>query len=128
MKKINIRALKRRTWQALSKSVRAGARNCISCGTPITPETCDAGHFHPNTERNMSLGGNALWYDSRNINCQCLKCNRFASGNLVGYTVWLENKYGYGIVQELDKLYRTYKLWTVEELQNLINKYESISN
>jgi hypothetical protein len=47
------------------------------------------------------------------------------SGNLAPYAIFLEEKYGVGILQELDKLYRTPKLWTVEELQELLKKYET---
>lgn len=124
-KKINIRALKTNVWEAMSKFVRGDEKICASCGVSLSVEESDLGHYRANSERNMSLGGNALWYYPKNLHKQCRKCNRYASGNLVGYTVFLENKYGYGVVQEIDNLYRTYKLWTVKELQDLLEYYKS---
>lgn len=116
MKKVTRRTpktLKRLTWEALSRFVRARDPQCICCGAPTT----DAGHFQYNTERNQSYGGNALWYDLRNIHGQCAKCNRYAAGNLVPYTIYLQKKYGIGIVNELYQLWRTPKKWTHEEIE-----------
>ncbi len=123
MKKPSIKQLKKETWQAIAKYVRQVELFCASCGIVCSYEESDCGHFKPNSERNMNLGGNALWFDLRNLHKQCRKCNRFASGNLSGYSIYLEKKYGYGILQEIHKLYNTYKLWTVEELKELKDLY-----
>lgn len=107
------KTLKRKTWEALSRFVRARDKQCVTCGGP--PD--DAGHFQYNTERNQQLGGNALWYDLRNINAQCAKCNRFAAGMLVPYSLYLQRKYEPNIVQELYLLWLTPKKWTLEEIE-----------
>lgn len=119
-----IKALKKRVWTIVSRYVRArDGHKCITCGA--TGVNMDCGHYRHNSERNMSFGGNALWYDLRNLNCQCsFNCNRMRSGNLDKYALFLEKKYGKGILQELDKLYRTYKQWTREELNQLADDLE----
>lgn len=117
----SIKHLKLRVWTLISLYVRKrDGYRCVTCGA--TGVNMDCGHYRHNSERNMSLGGNALWYDLRNLNCQCsFNCNRNLSGNLANYAIFLEKKYGSGILQEIDTLYRTYKKWTREELLEKIN-------
>lgn len=113
--KVKPKTLKAKTWVALSKFVRQRDKKCVTCGGP--PD--DAGHFIHNSERSQSLGGNELWYDLRNINAQCTRCNRFKSGNLAPYALYLEEKYGHGVIQELHDLWRKPKKWTREEIQHI---------
>lgn len=113
-----------RLWTLVSLYVRKRDKyKCVTC--EATGISMDCGHYRHNGERNMSLGGNALWYDLRNLNCQCsFNCNKNLSGNLTNYAIFLEKKYGTGILQELDRLYRTYKMWTREELLEKIAWFE----
>lgn len=104
--------LKRAAWRALSKYVRAVEPNCVTCGG--RPD--HAGHFQYNTERNQLLGGNALWYDRRNIHSQCIECNNYKSGNTIPYKVYMINRYGSEIIQEIRTLWQTPKKWTREEI------------
>lgn len=91
-----------------------------------TPTT-EAGHFkHTSDKENKQLGGNRVWYDERNLNGQCSRCNRHNSGELDLYALYLERKHGHGICQELDRLYRTAKKWTREELLAVAEKYEAL--
>lgn len=93
-----------------------GHGRCISCGCSITPKTCDAGHFIPRTHL-------ATRWDERNVNIQCYNCNRMKDGNLAGYTIGLVEKYGDGIVGELNALkHATCKL-TKSDYEELIKKY-----
>ena len=66
---------------------------CISCGAPITPTTCDAGHYVP-------CGNESTRFDERNVNAQCKVCNQLNYGNLKGYTRGIIARYG-DIVDEL---------------------------
>lgn len=117
----SIKTLKRKAWETISRYVRKrDGYKCISCGNAGN----ECGHYQRNSERNQLLGGNELWYDLRNLNCQCTRCNKWLSGNLNQYAIYLEKKYGKGILQELNKLYLTPKKWAKEELENLIKKYE----
>lgn len=118
----SIKSLKKRTWVAVSLFVRKrDGYRCVTCGA--TGVNMDCGHYRHNSERSQSLGGNALWYDLRNLNCQCaFYCNKNLSGNLTKYALFLEEKYGHGILQEFNSLYKTYKKWTREELLGIIER------
>ena len=67
---------------------------CCSCGFVDNIKNMDNGHFISRTKK-------ATKYDERNTNLQCKRCNSYLKGNLIDYAIFLENKYGYGIVQEL---------------------------
>lgn len=112
---------KKRAWLAFSAHIRARDKTCITC----TAKTTQAGHFLHTTDKNSNpnLGGNELWYNEKNVNGQCSACNLYKSGNLAEYAVFLEEKYGTGTIQELYKLRRTPKKWTIEELLALEAKY-----
>jgi hypothetical protein len=114
----SLKRLKLTTWEVFARFIRARDPWCVSClGQGIRTPTTEAGHYKHNTERSQSLGGNALWFDARNCNGQCGKCNRWQSGNLAAYALFLEEKHGPGILQELNTLYRTPKKWTREEIE-----------
>lgn len=38
-----------------------------------------------------------------NVHVQCIKCNKYMSGNGVEYAIALEKQYGYGIIQKIAK-------------------------
>jgi hypothetical protein len=60
---------------------------CISCNKPITFATCDAGHY-------INRKHMATRFDEKNVNAQCISCNRFDEGNIQGYRRGLIVKYG----------------------------------
>ena len=97
----------------MSRFVRARDKRCVTCGGPGQ----EAGHYKHNTERSQQLGGNALWFDPRNVHAQCTRCNKWLSSNPVAYALYLEEKYGPGILQELNKLWLTPKKWTREDIE-----------
>lgn len=104
--------------------IRDGGK-CITCGVKKPISQMQAGHFIHNSDKgNKVLGGNLLWYDLRNLNCQCMQCNHFKSGNLGKYAEALEAKYGHGILQELRVLFNTPKKWSKEELKHLIESFK----
>lgn len=115
-----IKALKGEAWKTIALYVRKRDKKCVSCATGLA-DNC--GHYQVNTERNQELGGNALWYDVRNLNGQCVSCNKWRSGNLAPYAIYLEEKYGSGILQELRRLWQTPKKWTRQEIEEIIEKY-----
>lgn len=104
---------------AISKFVRKAEPRCVTCGG----SNDHAGHYQFNSERNAQLGGNALWYDIRNIHSQCVGCNNYKSGNLIPYTIFMEKRYGRGIVQEIRRLWQTPKKWHREEIEAITEKY-----
>lgn len=115
-----IGTLKTKLWSVFARYIRLRDRTCVTCGGPAE----NAGHYIHNTERRSQYGGNELWYDERNINSQCIKCNAFQRGKLDKYAEYLEKKYGHGILQELRAKFNTYKKWTKEELEELYKKYK----
>lgn len=117
---IGVEGAKKRAWDALARYVRHIEPVCCTCGA----QTTEAGHWLHNTDKeNQKLGGNELWYEIRNIHGQCGKCNRHKSSNPVKYALFMEEKYGMGIIQELYKLYRTPKKFSIPELLEIERKY-----
>lgn len=51
---------------------------CISCGRVLPISEADCGHYHSRVH--MSLR-----FDTRNVNAECRRCNRFSSDHLIGY-------------------------------------------
>lgn len=76
-----------------------------------------AGHY-------KSQGGNsALRFDENNIHAQCSICNNHLSANLAKYRANIIKKIGIAEVERLETTKNT-KLWTVEELQDIIKTYK----
>ena len=69
---------------------------CISCGKPITFDTCDAGHFMP-----AASCGRDLLFDPKNVNAECSRCNAFDETHLLGYAEGLDIRYGVGTADRL---------------------------
>lgn len=89
-----------------------GGANCISCLEWKDYSELDGGHFIPTTSE-------AIRFDERNINAQCIKCNRFMGGNSRHYLRAMVRKYGQDVVDELESLEKTSRKWTLEELLGL---------
>ena len=85
-------------------------KGCITCGGPGT----DAGHWKHGK----------LDFDELNLNLQCRGCNFFRSGNLGIYTIRLVEKYGLEKVKDLERRAEVIKKYSVEELKEIIEKYE----
>jgi hypothetical protein len=83
---------------------------CVTCGRKGN----EAGHYKDRAHRNTR-------WDEKNVNCQCTYCNRYLSGNLSKYSIYLEKKYGYGILQELDNkaevTFQPQKWWLLEKIK-----------
>jgi len=121
------RAISRKTAQRklddiFSKFIRLrdadknGICRCISCGKPIYWKELDNGHYV--NRKHMSTR-----FNEKNCNAQCIKCNRFDEGNMLGYTKGLIKKYGEGVLDELEVLkYQTSKM-SVFEMEVLIDEY-----
>lgn len=95
--------------------VRDYGKPCISCGG--TPDqkiggTMDAGHY-----RSRGAAGH-LRFNTFNIHGQCVKCNRYNSGNAVDYRIMLIKKIGLDIVERLENDNKPRK-FTIEYLERL---------
>lgn len=98
---------------------------CISCGQPITLESCQAGHFMP--AKNC---GRDLLFDEINVNAECNQCNAWDDTHLLGYSEELDRRYGPGTAKELRERRERYrkgrdgviKDWKPEEYAEMIKK------
>lgn len=77
--------LKDKAWRVFSAWVRARDPYCITClvADKMVP-SANAGHFHHN----------CLDFDEENVNGQCVYCNKWMSGNLNLYSIYLLKKLG----------------------------------
>ena len=58
---------------------------------------CQAGHF---IGRGLG-GGSGVYFDERNVHAQCFQCNKFRQGAPHEYELFLIDKYGQKVVDEL---------------------------
>ena len=112
----------------LRDSNEYGIGQCISCGKFITVWTKDdklrfnqqahAGHYY---SRGASK---SLYYDEKNVNLQCVKCNTFMEGNKQGYAQGLIRRYGDGILDFLAVKAKNESRLSTVDLELLIREYE----
>ena len=89
---------KKRFWKIFSEYIRRrDDGHCFTCGAIKYWKQMDAGHY-------VSAGKSPppLYFSEKNVNCQCTSCNRFKHGNLEVYALRLCQKYGNGILEELE--------------------------
>jgi len=99
---------------------------CCSCNTTKDKSQMNAGHFH-------SAGHNgAIEFDERNVNGQCIHCNKFLHSNAIEYTKFMLKKYGLSVLDELEqkrnlpfKPDRFYFIGIIIEYQEKIKKLNS---
>jgi len=105
--------LKDNAWQTFSKYIRTRDKRCFTCNGG--PE--NAGHFHHN----------CLDFDEENINAQCVRCNKYLSGNLSVYAVNLLRLLGKRKFDALTiRRYRAMKSQKYDEkyYEDIIEKYK----
>ena len=95
--------------------LRDHGKPCISCGS--LPEkklggTIDAGHY-----RSRGTASH-LRFNVLNIHAQCIKCNRFNSGNAIDYRINLIKKIGVKLVDKLEADNKPRK-FTIEYLKRV---------
>jgi len=108
---------------AVNKYIRMRdyGKPCVSCGSLPEPKrggTMDAGHYR-------SRGAAAhLRFDLFNIHAQCVKCNRFGSGNAVDYRIELIKRIGLERVERLehDNGCRKFTADYLDRVKKLFNK------
>jgi len=123
MKQTTNAKIKKLLWKKFSEYIRQrdsinGYGVCISCGKQDYWRYMDAGHYIPKT------AGLNLYFDEKNVHCQCTYCNRWMHGNLSKYALALIKKYGKDILKELDKKRYTTKKISIPEYQKLIEEYK----
>jgi len=109
--------LKDNAWQTFSKYIRTRDKRCFTCKGGSE----NAGHFHHN----------CLDFDEENIHGQCVRCNKYLSGNLSVYAINLLRLLG---KRKFDALtirhYRSMKSQKYDEkyYEDIIEKYKKKIN
>ncbi len=105
--------LKDKAWKIFSKYIRARDKRCVTCDKGLAE---NAGHFwHA-----------VLDFDEMNVNGQCVRCNKWFSGNLAPYSTYLIKKYGIKKFKDLEiRHYRAIggEYRTESDYEELIEKY-----
>lgn len=125
-RKSNRQRIKDETWKWMSKYVRLrdcveytkkhpSADNeyapCCTCGEIKHWKRADAGHFI-----GRGIGGSSgVYFDERNVNFQCKRCNGFLGGNQIEYEKFMIRKYGKDVVDHLKILHKA-KIYTFAEI------------
>ena len=117
----SVSKLKKKAWKYFSKYIRLknsknGYCQCITCGKQCRVEEMNAGHYkHGNTK--------PTYFDERNVHPQCVSCNMYRSGNLDQYALYLEGRYGEGILQTLDRISKG-PVFKKDQLINIAEEYK----
>ena len=121
--KLTISKLKKRAWKVFSEYRRrvdadpAGYVQCCTCGQRLHFKETNCGHYiHGNTK--------PTYFEERNTHVQCPRCNLYLSGALDQYALYLEAKYGEGILQELDSLSKSKVGFKRGELEAIYDYYK----
>lgn len=94
---------------------------CISCQELKPINQMNAGHYYAKEFYK------SVRYDLNNVNGQCVRCNKYLSGNLIEYRKNLLEKIGEEKLKQLDKLAELKNFrFTREFLIELIEKYKNI--
>ena len=115
MKKLKtMKGLHNQAWTLMSEFVRRRDRGqCFTCYDKRDWKQQQAGHY---------VHRDCLDYDFRNINCQCVRCNKWLRGNLTAYAMALKAKYGAEIIDELEILGHQIRKFTRDELEGIIEE------
>ena len=76
-----------------------------------------AGHF-------IAGRGNAILFEENGVHPQCYICNITHKGEQLKYYRFMVGKYGEAEVERLEKLNKTMRKFTVNELQEMRTNYQ----
>lgn len=120
---MTIAKYKKKVFTTVSEYIRRrdsdkqGMCRCCTCGIKKHWKQMHAGHFrHGSTKLS--------YFFEKNIHAQCAGCNMYKSGDLASYAVFLEKKYGYGILQEIKKMSDSTKTWKRSDLDKILEYYK----
>lgn len=100
--------LRKKLWKMMSEFVRRRDRGvCFTCGDKRNWKEQQAGHY---------IHKDCLDFNFKNINCQCVRCNKWLSGNLGVYAENLMKKYFPEDIEKLREISKQIKKWTITEL------------
>lgn len=129
MRKISTKGLRKKAWDLFSIWVRQrkvdddvmpeGANKCVTCGVIENWKYgLQAGHYIHG--KNWMSG-----MDERNVWPQCVKCNKYLSGNAIPYSQFLLKKYGINIIETLQELRCQGWKPSRQELEDIVKRYSN---
>ena len=123
MKTPTVAKLKKKLDTIYSQYVRLSNSNfeivsCVTCGIEKPWKEMQCGHY-------VSRTHNATRFDEQNTHPQCYGCNVGRGGNYPKYALFLVQRYGAGILEDLDQRSKEIKRFTVSELEEMITDYKA---
>ncbi len=105
-----------KAWKSFSAYIRQRDNGvCFTCGDTRNWKEQQAGHF-------IHGKHTPIYFDKFNVNCQCVTCNHYLSGNRDIYLREIQKKYGVEkgdeLMVERDKTH----YWGIKELENIIKE------
>lgn len=91
-----------------------GYCECVTCGTKtLWYEGMQGGHF-------IGRGSISTKLMEENVNPQCVRCNKYLSGNITAYTLYMIDMHGREFVDELQRLKHVPKKYKRDEVEEII--------
>lgn len=90
----------------------SGHLRCVTCNTSVHWKDAQGGHFISRVKSFHKLR-------EENIHPQCSRCNGPLRGNLVAYTLFMQDTYGRDFVEWLEQSKNTGRKWVRSELEDL---------
>lgn len=116
MKRNPIKTLRNKLDRVFSAYIRARDPACVTCGAVKDSAVSHAGHF-------IARQHMATRYDPRNVHKQCVVCNTYKHGNLIPYTLFMQQRYGQSVVDELMRLKQTTVRYRKADYEAMIAKF-----
>lgn len=91
-----------------------GMVSCVTCGVTKPLKELQCGHF-------MSRRFNATRFSELNTAPQCVACNMFRSGEQYKFSLFLDDYYGKGTAEQLQKEAQQIHKLTKQELLDIIH-------
>ncbi len=116
-----IKNLRKNVWDLNSEWVRRREANfqgyiaCFTCGKQEHWKEMNAGHY---------IHRDSLDFEEININPQCVRCNKWLSGNSGVYAIKLIEVFGLKAFKNLEAKRCLIKKFNREELENLKKFYQ----
>ena len=127
-KLVKLPVLARKAWKLMSLYSRQkdlmlnelGFVACVTCGKIEHWKDMHAGHwFHASKQ-------SAVTYDHRNIHVQCVMCNTYKGGARDDYAVYIKNRYGAHVLDELQTLKHQGHILRRQELEDKIVELQGL--
>lgn len=124
-KQKSLSSLKKQAWKLFSEWIRrryashSGKVVCVTCGAQIHWKEAHSGHFFPKSR------GLVYYFDEKNVHVQCVVCNMFrAEQAKIDYTIFMQEKYGPNIVDEMEALSRNPVKFYRSDYESMIQDYQ----